>query len=672
MVIIAIAATLLVISATALLIDRHKQRQAINAGIKREKKKTKNTVNVLLFFTALFRKTPLVKKRYQKIYNRIYNLTPQEPVAMDLAATRKLLLQYIIAIIFGAMVLVTSGGDVFFIAAGILMIYLMLDYVTNTSSENTEKKILEQTRLFVTQVIANYNKCGMVDDAVRMTLDDNPEEIAPHAEMIYKVLTSTNIKAATDEYVDKAPNKFLMLFMAICSSVQEYGDKRIGIGGAESMFIKNLTYLTDEISNAIDLQNENDALFKNLPWMCVLPILAIKPIEAWAIGNMPETQSFYNGMYGALTTVGLFVISIICYNLITSLRATKNAVIKEESIFMRIARIPVVSTIINAYNRNHYTRSQRLNDDLLLTHDRTGVNAFYVKRVVIAIVGVIVTIFVFETSILREKANMFSNFAESYESTFTPNENYRQTMIETSQNLSGSYRSINAKEIDRDALIREIETTTTITNPSYSQLVADTVINTISQYQNAYFKWYHLLIAYIVGVAAFFAPVLILRFKIQQTKKDMTDEISQFHTLALILMYVDGMTLEQVLEWMDRFSYCFRYRIEQCMIDLPRGEQKALERMQEGPNKQFNQFVDNLENIDNVGVQQAFANIEGDRQYFKLLRERENKESIRSKSRIGTLVAFTPLMGTAFFQMIMPMLMMTFEMLTQLYSAVGS
>ena len=152
----------------------------------------------------------------------------------------------------------------------------------------------------------------------------------------------------------------------------------------------------------------------------------------------------------------------------------------------------------------------------------------------------------------------------------------------------------------------------------------------------------------------------------------MTDEISQFHTLALILMYVDGMTLEQVLEWMDRFSYCFRYRIEQCMIDLPKGELKALERMQEGPNKQFNQFVDNLENIDNVGVQQAFANIEGDRQYYKLLRERENKESIQSKSRMGTFLAFTPLMGTIFFQMIIPMLMMTLQMLSQLYGAIGT
>ena len=166
-------------------------------------------------------------------------------------------------------------------------------------------------------------------------------------------------------------------------------------------------------------------------------------------------------------------------------------------------------------------------------------------------------------------------------------------------------------------------------------------------------------------------PDILLKVQIKQAKKEEIDEITKMQTVSLILMHVTNMNLEQILVWLERFTYCFRYRIEQCLIDLPHGETKAIQKMQEDPSVLFDSYCDNLLNIDNVGVEQAFSTIEGDREYYSNMRQQEQDEKSKSNGNIAALLAFIPIMFVLIGQLVFPIIRMALMMQDSVKSAMG-
>lgn len=622
-----------------------------------KKKKDFKTVkrNFLYQVTQILKKGALTKKRYNRIRHKIQTIYPMESVTVDLIATEKIVREYMIAILGITVILIMAQGDLFFIMAGLTMIYLLLDYVTNTATEKMEETLLVQMRSFVTEIIDNYNKLQTDPaDAVRLTLDKNPPEIGVHADLIYKALTAVNIREKSREYTDKAPNNYLMLLMAICQSIQEFGDKRIGRN--ESMFVKNLTYLNDEVSREIALRKDNARRFKSQTAICVAPVFFIKPMQFWNQHNFPETENYYNGLMGSIMMAAMFALIIMGYMMISALKSGKDITIKEHSAFLTIAQLPPIAKFCRAYNRRHYTKAQRTNDNLLMVRDRTGVNAFYVKKVATALLVITGISILLGASVLRERASQF-DFVGAYKNSFTLSDSYTKSIEDASKQFATLYKDVPANQLSEQQIETALLQQKLVTNKTYAQVVAQTIYARLVGYHNMYYQWWYLVISLVVGAIAFMIPDFLLKFQVEQAMKDQIDEIARFQTLALILMYVDAMTLEQILEWMDKFSFCFKYRIEECMLDMPSGEQKALEKMQEGPSKEFNAFVDNLLNIDNVGIVQAFASVEGDREFFQTIRNSEQKERSESNARTGSLIAFGSIMAVITVQMILPLVM---------------
>ena len=98
----------------------------------------------------------------------------------------------------------------------------------------------------------------------------------------------------------------------------------------------------------------------------------------------------------------------------------------------------------------------------------------------------------------------------------------------------------------------------------------------------------------------------------------MEDEVIQFQTIVLILMHVDGIMIDTVLEWMERFAFCFKTSISECIINLEYSTQKALQKMKNVETfPPFKRFVDNLLMVDDEDILTAFAEIETDREIKK-------------------------------------------------------
>lgn len=624
--------------------------------------------NYLYFFTQFFKNSKILRNRYSKIYVQKQNLMPSSSIAVEFEATKEFIKQIAFGIVGATFFIAVSGFDLFFLFAGLLLVYLLLDHMSGTATEKTDEKLLNQLRDVITQTIANYNKLQTDPaDAIRLTLEKLPSPINIHMNIIYRAITSVKIREACDDYAIKAPNSYFRLFIAICQSIQEYGDKRVE--NDQSVFIRNLSILNEEISHELTVRKENNDRFRHFAFVIVAPAAAIKPMQWWNEENLPETASYFSSMAGSLTMAGLFALIIVLYTYVQSLRTKRESQIKEDSIFLRISKTQPLADIFKAYNKVNYTKSLRRNDDLLTVKDRTGVNAFYTKKLIYAAIGFTVTIILMSASVIRERASKFSQFGDYYESQFSVSDSYKEVMVELSTQVAkeglDSGKSNEQLEGEINATLRA----NGISNSTYTSIMTMEILKVMDEYKNATYKWYYVLIAAGVGVIAFFTPNLLLRSQVKTATMEQIDEVTRFQTLALILEYVDGCTLEEVLEWMLRFSYIFKYRIEKCLIDLPHGQRQALEEMQESPSTMFNAFVDTLINIDNVGIQQAFVTVKGDREFYKNMRNQEEEVRSKQNAKKASFASLASIVGVVTAQMIMPLAISVIQMQESLNAA---
>jgi hypothetical protein len=165
-----------------------------------------------------------------------------------------------------------------------------------------------------------------------------------------------------------------------------------------------------------------------------------------------------------------------------------------------------------------------------------------------------------------------------------------------------------------------------------------------------------LLIALLVGGFAFYAPVLYLNFKAQIIQLRKEEEVVRFQSIMLILMHMSGTTVDTILEWMERFSYCFKESIIQCRLEAAMGTQVALENMKDSETfEPFKDFCDNLLSVDRVGVVKAFDEVQTDREYFMKKREQDREENLAKKLAKAHRYMYLPLFGTISLYLLVPM-----------------
>ena len=81
--------------------------------------------------------------------------------------------------------------------------------------------------------------------------------------------------------------------------------------------------------------------------------------------------------------------------------------------------------------------------------------------------------------------------------------------------------------------------------------------------------------------------------KIRAMEKE--DEVMQFQSIILMLMYIERIDVETILEWLERYAYAFKEPISTCLNNYEAGAVEALEDLKDSvPNKEFQRMVDGL------------------------------------------------------------------------------
>lgn len=187
-----------------------------------------------------------------------------------------------------------------------------------------------------------------------------------------------------------------------------------------------------------------------------------------------------------------------------------------------------------------------------------------------------------------------------------------------------------------------------------------------------YYKWYQLLISVVISISGYYIPSLILLYKRQILKMSMDEEVLQYHSIIMMLMYVERISAYDILEAIENFAFIFKRTIGECLNDYYSGEKEATITMKEKEScDMFNRVVDNFLICDEIGTAAAFDEISMERNYYCEKRKQEFEIMINKKAILGQIPAFIPLLMAIGLYLIIPFVSESLNMLSGFTENIG-
>ena len=188
------------------------------------------------------------------------------------------------------------------------------------------------------------------------------------------------------------------------------------------------------------------------------------------------------------------------------------------------------------------------------------------------------------------------------------------------------------------------------------------------------FSWYELAIAIFIGWFMYYGPIFLLKFQKRMRYMEMEDEVMQFQTIILMLMYIERVSVEYMLEWLARFSNIFKEPLTKCLNNYEAGAYEALEELKDdAPFKPFVRIVESLQAaVENVKITDAFDELESERNFFQEKRKESNERLINRKAKIGKVLGFAPMVILFVGYLILPLMIASIGDMGSYFTDMGS
>lgn len=192
-------------------------------------------------------------------------------------------------------------------------------------------------------------------------------------------------------------------------------------------------------------------------------------------------------------------------------------------------------------------------------------------------------------------------------------------------------------------------------------------------YNNTYFHWWFFLIALLVAVVVYNLPMFFLKVMEEELQVNMQDEVIQYHSIILLLIYFENVNAMTILEWMNLFSNIFTMSIAKCMTEFTMDEKQALQNLYDAePFEPFQRIVENLMMVDDVGVLQAFNELSATRKSNQETRSQDNKNIIAERVSKANLLMLIPLGVVVGGYMIIPLMAEAFSEMNDLVKQISA
>ncbi|MET3544250.1 hypothetical protein ABID47_000844 [Paenibacillus favisporus] len=549
---------------------------------------------------------------------------------------------------------------------------LLIDMVVN----RLERRLLVQMLDLFSDIRHRYHQHGMVDEALQEAAESADDEAGLHTRKIAEALISNNPSEELEKYYEAAPNRFLKAFAGISYMIMEFGDK---VKEQGSIYLQGLSGLTKEIHLEILRRSKLDYLLKGLNVIALVPLFFTKPIERWARSSFPAMDEFYMSKLGYAAKILIYIVIILSFVLLqklqqndeTTYRAGRNSRPWEKA----ISRIPLFR-VMAAWVAPHpgsadYSKVVRLMKE---TGTELTYEWFYIRRVVYSLIVFAVTLTM--TLYLHQMSRHHIMYDPVVQDSF-----FGQTTI--TQQEEGKRLSSRDQEVMRRVNMSPEATYAEIAEQlqqaeskglGKDELVdsANRILGKLQAYHNEYFKWWELVLCLFAGMLGYEWPFWLLLFQRKLRYMDMRHEVYQYQTVISMLREMDRISVEEILEWMDRFAVIFKIPIQKCLIHYDHGGEMALQQLKEEVRfTEFQRIVDKLLlSVEKIPISQAFDDLEGEMSFYFEQRKQDYERIIDTKAGLGRLIGFAPMYSLIFIYLVIPLIAMSFMQMNIYYEQI--
>ena len=598
-----------------------------------------------------FQKAPFIKRYLYKIRRRleINNLDDEYLTRMQ---TAKIIFRAVILVtlLTIGVVVVTHNN---LLLMGIILIFelFIIDTLTDSMVDKIDNNLLLQQIDFFAALRHSYHETNMVGEAIYVTAQDTDAvEVSRQAEKIFEILNSSDPETELEKYYDVAPNNYLKEFAGISFLTQEFGDRKVN---GESLYLKNLENITQEMQLEILKRDKLDYTFKSISVISIVPVLFLEPLKNWATNNFGFTVAFYDGKSGMLVQLGVILLTIISYIMIRKLKdngSVKRVEDTQNPWQEKLYKNKLIKKVVDMFMPKQHTAQERKEKRLLQdAASKQKLHWLYVSRLtmsILAFIGAIITIIALHAiQVNFQYTNPTSDYdligtAEGGELKKAKATTERQNKV--LDKLRGPGKTVDDKEIKK--VMSKIKDYADKSDTDIKKEIKQ-IKKKLNIINKEYISWVEILIAFVVGYLGYMAPYLIIKFQVKLRIMEMEDEVMQYQVIILMLMRLERVDVEMILEWLDRYADIFKEQISKCLNNYESGAYEALEEMKEEVTYQeFIRIIESLQSaVEKVPIKEAFEELESDRDYYRDKRKETNARLIDKKGRIGKAVGFAPM-----------------------------
>ena len=625
--------------------------QKLRAGTE-EKKFTSEILYQKLYVKYV--KIPFIKRYLLKIRRRLEIINIDDEYLTRKQASKILTNAILIILPLTIIIILLTHENALLMAFLLIFEVFLADTLINGMVDKIDNKLLKEQINFFSEIRHAYHEYNMVEEAIyQVAQDDEEPEMARQAEKIYEVLISDDPEGELEKYYDIAPNAYLKEFAGVSYLTKEFGDRKVD--GA-SLYLKNLNNITQEMQLEILKRDKLDYVFQSLSLISIVPILFMEPIKNWAVGQFSFTASFYNGKAGMIMQIFILIMTFVCYLLTRKLKdngsvntSTKNT---ENPWQAKVYKIGIVKKFVDLFIPKEGTKEYRkLQQDMKDAASKDKMEWIYVNRISLAIVTFVASIIIVMYLHNIVIQNVYTDPTTDYDIIGAMSEGQQRDAMELTESDNEYIIHFRGDtSVTQDDIAREMERGRI--NDDYEeasdeeiQVAAERVLGKIKTVNSENMQWFEVLLAMVLAVVAYNAPVWMLKFQAKMRQLEMEDEVMQFQTIILMLMRIERVNVEIILEWLERYANIFKEPISKCVNNYESGPWEALEQLKEDVSyQQFIRIVESLQAaVEKIPIADAFDELDTERDYYQARRRESNERLISRKGMIGKGIGFAPM-----------------------------
>lgn len=588
--------------------------------------------------------------------------------------TGSIMLASVIFVVVALFIFLNVTNDLYMQLIVIIAVLIVNEKVVDYRVSGVADKILRQIPEVFTEIRHSFHEHGMIEEAFNDAIDElEDKEITPQVKRIKDAIMADNPEVQLEKYYDTAPNRFLKLFAGVSYLTMELGDRKVD---GTSIYLKNLNNIVNDVYLEILKRDKINYMFRSLTVIAVAPILFTNVIQSWAESNFAALINFYNSSFGFIIKALILISIFVCYFMLRVIREDSDQIkfdrIATKKWQDRAYSIPLIRKVVDALIPAEYTTKRKKKTEMIKnTNAFLTLEWFYVNKIAAAIIGFVLSITLILNMHHIDFNAVFTQIGQEFEGLGKLSDEdaaAAQSISEHDAEYINEYK--NDSSITKEQIKADIEAK----EGTATDEAVDRIYDKVTSVQGIYLKYWELLISLFVGFVAYFVPdvLLIIRNKMREMEKE--NEIMQFQSIILMLMYIERIDVQTILEWLERYSYAFKDAIATALNNYEAGASEALEELKDRvPNKDFKRIVDGLLSaVERIPVREAFDELETERNFYYEKRKESNERLISKKVRMGKAIGFTPMVILIAGYFVGPLMIVSIMQMSTYFTQMGA